>query len=229
MSYPILPTLPFSLKSGVHKTPHFSSIVQKTAAMMGNSGISLSPFPTWDYVVNLVHVDGTLSDASAILDMFVGMFIQCNGQANLFLMIDPNDNTVTAMPFAIGDGTSVNFQLTRSIGGVGIDVIQNVNGTPTIYINGTPTSSFTTSDTGIITFGTAPTLGATLSWSGNFYMLCRFSDDILSGLTLAAFKSGGQQLWDCDSIKFSTEFVPQTSAGAVVNGVVYEIVDGGTF
>src|SRR5262249_23333839 len=48
---------------------------------------------------------------------------------------DPNDNTVTAMPFGVGDGTTAAFQLQRSIGG-GVDIVQNVNqsvSAPKIY------------------------------------------------------------------------------------------------
>jgi hypothetical protein len=234
MSYPIL-NIPFSLKNGVKKTPHFTSIVQKTAAMMGNASVSVSPYPTWDYDVDLTGLTGSESIANSALAGFVGTYIQCNGQANLFLLIDQTDNAVTAMPFAIANGTSYAYQLTRSIGGVGIDVIQNVNGTPTIYINGVPTSNFSLGNTGIITFAAygspagPPPNNAVLSWTGSFYYLCRFADDTLAGLTHVAFNTAGTEIWDCDSIKFSTEFVAPASAGAVVSGVVYENVDGGNF
>jgi hypothetical protein len=49
---------------------------------------------------------------------------------------------------------------------------------------------------GVVTFGTAPTSGATLSWSGYFGFLCRFDSDDLD------FEQFMSNLWKLDSLKF---------------------------
>jgi hypothetical protein len=87
--------------------------------------------------------------------------------------------------FGTGDGTTTTFQLTRTIGGVATgyaEPMQNINGAPTIFVNGvkkTVTTDYTVGSTGIVTFTSAPANNAVLSWSGKFYFYVRFADDTL--------------------------------------------------
>ena len=55
MSYPVMnPAVPWSLvKNGFHKTPHFNSLVQTTAAGRGRSSLSLQPYATWDFDLDI--------------------------------------------------------------------------------------------------------------------------------------------------------------------------------
>src|SRR5437773_2593488 len=45
----------------------------------------------------------------------VGFRARHRGQLDSFLLTDPEDNTVTAMPFGVGDGASTSFQLQRTL------------------------------------------------------------------------------------------------------------------
>lgn len=87
--------------------------------------------------------------------------------------------------FGIGDGTTVAFQLVatfQNYGGPGQpEIIQNLNGTPVLYDNGTaiPAANYIVGPTGIVTFGTAPTSGHVLTWSGSWYYRCRFDEDAI--------------------------------------------------
>ncbi len=82
------------------------------------------------------------------------------------------------------------------------DIVQAVNGTPTIKVNGvtkTAGTDYSISSLGIVTFTTAPVLNASLTWSGSFYFLCRFSDDQWSDLSQFA-----PNYWELPSLNFET-------------------------
>jgi hypothetical protein len=222
MSYPIINTaILWQLKDGFRKTPHFNTVVQTPAAGRGISTISLMPYPTWDFQVALNYVVGSESVPTSVMALFTGLYILTNGGANFWLMNDINDNNVAygnsallnvtpgaAVPMGLtGDGTSTQFQLARQIGGSsgGWDIIQNLNGSATVKVNGTVTS-VSVSSTGVVTFTSAPASGATLQWTGNFYFLCRFSDDSLPDLGRIGFNSSGG-IWGVSGIKFSSVFI----------------------
>lgn len=222
-TYPLIPpNMPWVRAPGFRKTPHFNTITMKPAAGRGVVTASVCPFATWDFVVSLSLAVGSETDSATILNAFLGMFLQCQGSTGFFLFTDPNDSAVplangcmlnvtpgAAAPMTpLGDGTSTQFQLARNIGG-GFDIIQNVNGTPTLFINGEETSAYSVNATGVITFESAPAVNATLAWSGQFYYLCQFSDDTLKNLA-RMYQYGGSlidSLWDCGDIKFSSIFV----------------------
>ena len=219
MSYPVMSTtVPWSLvKSGFHKAPDFSSLVQTPAAGRGRSSISLKPYATWNFELDLNMVQGGESVIGSVLQSFLGCFMLCCGSGNFFTFTDPNDNTVTnaaglllnvtpgaANPMSnAGDGVSTQFQLARNIG-VGVDILQNVSGV-TLYVAGAVTAA-SISSTGVVTFSTPPGNGAALTWAGNFTYLCQFTDDTLKDLARVSKNSSGF-LWSCSSIDFESVFV----------------------
>jgi uncharacterized protein (TIGR02217 family) len=223
MSYPILPSLPLSMAKGLKKAPVFNTVVQKVAAGRGNSSTSLTPYATWDFEFDLDRITGNEAAAASALASFFGTFMACNGSAQLFLFTDPQDSAVVyttsgmlnvtpgaVVPMGVtGDGTSTQFQLARSIGGLAWDVIQNCNGAPTIKVGGvtkTAGTDYSISSTGVVTFVSAPANAATLTWQGSFYYLCRFSEDTVDASRVFTVNSGTDQ-WDIASVKFSSEFV----------------------
>lgn len=115
-----------------------------------------------------------------------------------WLYNDDSDNTATNQVFASTDGVSASYQLKRSINNY-LEPIKALNGTPTIYKNGVAQSSdFTISSTGLVTFTTTPAAGITLSWSGQYYFRCRFSDDSLD------FNQFVYRLYDLGKVDFET-------------------------
>jgi uncharacterized protein DUF2460 len=227
MSYPILSSsVKWKLES-YKKTPVFNTVVQKNAASRGNAATSLKPYPTWDFGVELPTNVSSLLTSSSIVSQFVGCFAAAQGQGGLFLYSDYTDNSVTtgmsgmldvtsgsATPMSsVANGSSTQFQLVRSLGGLAWDVIQNLNGTPSIYVNGSllPSSDYSISSTGVVTFSYGspaggPPNGATLTWSGNFYFLCRFGEDSFKDLSMVGYNASGP-LWQCTGIQFGSEFV----------------------
>lgn len=218
MSYPVMKTsVPWSLvKSGFHKTPSFedASLIHK-AATGHRTSLSLKPYATWNFQLDLNMVLGGEAVQGSILQMFLGTFLATCGGAGFFLFTDPNDNAVstqscllnttpgaTAPMGQTGDGTSKQFQLARAID-QGIDIIQQAVGV-TVYVNGA--SAQCTIAKGVVTFTNAPPSGAVLTWTGTFQYLCQFTDDSLKDLARVSKNANGW-LWSCGSVAFEGVFV----------------------
>ena len=110
------------------------------------------------------------------------------------LYTDSDDCAVTGQSFGIGDGSTKTFGLVRSYGGF-VEPIGAVNGTPTIYINGSSTSAYTITNN-VLTFTSAPSSGSVLTWTGNFYYKCRFMQDSME------FNQFLHQLWEAKKVEF---------------------------
>lgn len=191
-------TPPFTKNFGFPtKTPSFKTIVQQTASLRGEIRVSLTPYPiwTWDFPVNWMK--GSEQDQNSVYQYMLGFFLSMGGQFSDFLYEDPYDNQIpdgSPAYFGSGDGSTVNFQLVRPIG-MGRDIVQNLNGTPKIYINGTQTTPSGMDASGVVTFSSPPASGAILTWSGSFYYRVRFDSDSQD------YKQFMDRLWSMDSLK----------------------------
>ncbi|MEO6983330.1 MAG: DUF2460 domain-containing protein [Edaphobacter sp.] len=212
MAYPIMPFLPISMAAEIKKSPVFNTVRHKGSAGI-NSGITLKPYPTWAFRFSLENIVGHEQDAASTVAQFMGTFMATAGGANLFLFADPQDNTVTHAQFGLGDGVTTAFQLSRNIYGYP-DIVQNVDGTPTIYVSGSVTAPASISNTGVVTFSSAPALGEVLTWTGSFRYLCRFSEDTIDA-TRSFTINNGLDHWMFSGIKFSSEFRPTSTYGAI--------------
>jgi uncharacterized protein (TIGR02217 family) len=213
MPFPTMPTMPISMAAGLKKSPNFNTVRQKGPAGV-NAAISLKPYPTWDFEFSLDHITGHERLASSVVAQFIGTFMATAGGANPFYFTDPQDNTLTGAQFGVGDGTHTRFQLSRNIYGA-VDIIQNLNGTPSIYVGGSLTTPTSISSTGVVTFASAPANGAILTWSGSFRYLCRFAEDTIDSTRSFSINSGIDQ-WMVQSVKFSSEFAPGISTYGII-------------
>lgn len=184
-----MPTLPSGSRGWpIIKYPVFSTIVQTPAAMQGETRISKAPFCVWEFQMTFPLLKGTFNDQTSYLAKVAGFFMQMKGQGASWLYDDTvtPDNTIPSsapVPFGLGDGATKVFQLTRPIGNYQ-DIIQNLNGAPSIYIAGVlQTSGYSVDAKGVVTFTAAPALNAVLSWSGKYYFRCRFTTDKLDQLS----------------------------------------------
>ena len=176
------------------KSPRFETNIQTPKSKRGEVRYSAQPYPIWSIEYELMWARGAEQVQNSTYQFLLGFFLAVGGQLSDFLYQDPYDNAVTAQYFGIGDGSTTAFQLTRSIG-IGTDICQNINGTPTIYINGTATTAFTLSSTGVVAFNSAPANGAVLTWDGAFYYRVRFDAD---NMEFAQFLD---QCWSMGSLK----------------------------
>ena len=210
---------PIAMSKGLKKSPVYNTIVQRPVAGSGVAAAGLQPYPTWTFEFDFDRIQGNELALSSVLAKFMGIHMVSQGKTFPFLFLDPQDSTVTqtvsamlnvtsgaAAPMEmVGDGVSTQFQLARVIGDAGVDILQNIVGTPLLYINGSLTADYSISSTGVITFTSAPADGALLTWTGSFYFYCRFLDDAMD-YTRVFTQNSGTDLWDVSSIKFETEF-----------------------
>lgn len=202
----MFPTL-IGLGWDVVRTPVWATSVQTSpSGKVSTVGKRLYPIIRWEMTFDLLRDVGApaFSGVSEVLAV-VGLFNAVQGRLDTFLYTDPDFNSVTGQVFGMVSAGVAGYQLYATYensGGPGYnELVQNVNGTPTLYANGTLISNTTYSigPTGIVTFSTLPTVGAVLTWSGQFYYRCRFDDDELKGL-----RKFMKKLWALDRLTFTS-------------------------
>jgi len=110
------------------------------------------------------------------------MHMVCRGQLHAFRFRDALDFEAVNETFAVANGTQTVFQLSKFSTVDGISYQREVyalKSTPVITVNGTTTAVTVNASTGKVTFSVAPTIGATLRWSGTFDIWVRFAQDYL--------------------------------------------------
>ena len=99
--------------------------------------------------------------------------------------------------FGTGDGSTTLFQLCRPIG-TWLEPVwaPATSPAPALKNNGAVinSSGYSIGTTGLVQFSAAPLSGAVLSWSGDYYMRCRFADDKMD------FERFLSLLWQAQSI-----------------------------
>ena len=174
MSDALFPTLA-GLGWSVKRTPIWRTKVQK-ATSGKETRAAFQSFPQYKFTLTyeLLRGGAAYQEYQALL----GFYNQRQGAYDDFLFTFAGDSAVTAQSFGSGDGATLAFQLVRTLGGF-LEPVQNVNGAPAIYSNGVLLSgaAYSLGPTGLVTFTTAPGVGALLSWSGAFYYRCRFAAD----------------------------------------------------
>ena len=202
--YPTLPGLSIEIqRSYVWKTG-------KQEALSGKqSAISYRQYPVVHYELTYNVLRRNVSPDE--LQSIVGLYNQMRGGYDTFLFTDPEFNTITPSNaaqygvFGTGDGSTLTFQLIATFqntgGPGGPELVQNLNGTPVLYDNGTTISAanYSIGATGIVTFGAghAPASGHSLTWSGSWYYRCRFDEDAIE------WKRFMSQLWSA-TVKFQS-------------------------
>jgi uncharacterized protein (TIGR02217 family) len=194
--YPVLPGLTFDSV----RAPKFNTGAQ-AALSTKESRIAYQQYPqmTWTLIYELLRDNISISELKALF----GLYMAVQGKFDTFLYTDPAFNTVANMQFAVGDGTTPNFQITatyQNVGGPGTpELIQNFNGTPAVSVNGalqTLGTAYTLSGTGVVTFlsGHIPAAASLITWSGSFFYRVRFDDDTLD------FNQFMNNLWEIKKV-----------------------------
>lgn len=201
--FPVLPGLGWS----VTKTPRFAGRVQN--AISGRELRVLdqvNPIWTWTLTYSLLR-DRWDSRGGAgpgvgydELRMLAGFFLQQQGTFRPFLFEDPTDNSVIEQIVGTGDGSVRVFQLVRSMGGFD-EPITAPDVVTAIRCNGTrqDLAGYTIdSETGLVTFVTAPTAGQVITADFTYRFRVRFAQDS------AEFENFMYQLWQLKQIKLQS-------------------------
>ncbi len=203
MAYPVFPTLP-GLAYSVKRTPTWRTRIQE---LVSGKEVRVPDFVFPRYLYELTFDflrESSFQGASySEQDTLLGFFNTASGAAGTIAFSDPDDNSVTGQNFGTGDGSTTAFQLVRSYGGFS-EPVQTLNGNPSVYVNGTLQTlgtNYTLGSTGIVTFASAPSSGAALTWTGSYYWAARFNDDKLD------FEKFMNALWELKSLKlYSVKF-----------------------
>ena len=111
------------------------------------------------------------------------MFLVCQGQLHAFRFRDELDYQAQDEQFGVGDGTTTRFQLSKVSFVDEVAYSRNVYALtvpPSVEVNGAGVSALEADmDRGVIEFDVAPAAGALLTWSGEFDIWVRFSQDYL--------------------------------------------------
>lgn len=197
MSNAIFPTF-IGLRWGVKKSPNWNTMKKKSAS--GRTvRASFYSAPIWQF--SLQYEVLRANTAYQELQQLVGFFNSRRGAFDTFLYQDPNENSVTAQVVATTVSGQTQYRLVKNLGGF-VEPIGAVNGTPIIYLDGTPVSIslYTIDENGYLNFNTAPTAGQVISWTGSFYYRVVFQKDELD------FEEFMKDLWearrvDLESVK----------------------------
>ncbi len=136
------------------------------------------------------------------LQDLIGFFNLMNGRFDSFQYTDPTDNAVVGQTIGVGDGSTVDFQLIRSMGGF-VEPIFAPNNISALYLDGVPSVDWTVANwgsatPGVVTMNTAPGSGVVISVDMTFYWPCRFSDKSLD------FNNFMVDLWAARKVGFES-------------------------
>nr|WP_294564475.1 DUF2460 domain-containing protein [uncultured Rhodopila sp.] len=193
MAIPVFPTLIGQAY------PLARSVIWKTSTQESWSGKETRtgawtyPKYQWSAPFELLRSDLTYAELQTLL----GFVNSLNGGLLPFYFSDPADNAVLNQGFGTGDGATTAFQLVRAFGGFA-EPMQSINGTPLIYVNGVATTAFTLSNVGVVTFAAPPASGASITWSGSYYWLCKLDKDQTD---FSMFMNG---LWEAKQLSFTS-------------------------
>lgn len=195
MSNNVFPTLS-GIEWNIERNPIHNTLIAESASGK-EATCALWSFPKYQYKLSYsVLNDNTTSDLKTI----IGFFNEALGQYDSWLYTDPSDYTVVAQAIGTGDGSTTAFQLLRTRGGF-VEPIQNINGTPSVYVNGILQNyigDYYMGPTGIIHFGNPPANALPITATFSWYWRCRFSADTMT------FNQFMKNLWESKSVKFQT-------------------------
>lgn len=196
MSNVVLTALP-GLTWDVKMRPSFATNVQ-TALSGKEIRLAFMQYPLWQYELTYNVLREVVSLAE--LQYLVGFFLQRQGKLDNWLFDNPRDRSVADYQFALCDGVTTQFQLTRTYGGF-VEPVQSVNVITNLKSNGstiTNPADYTISTTGLVTLTAAGTNGHALTWTGTYYTRVRFTEDMLE------FNNFMYQLWELRKMAFQS-------------------------
>jgi uncharacterized protein (TIGR02217 family) len=191
MSDAIFPDLP-GLKWDGTKKPTWSTKIHEVTNGKETRAAYWS-YPKWFFTLAYEFLDG--SDLVQELQTLGGFFLSRKGSFDSFLFRDDSDYMAEGQVLGTGDGARTLFQVIRSFGDFDEPIKNIAAGTLVVYINGAPTTAFTSDAAGLLTFTTAPATGAVISADFEFYFRCRFLKDE------AEFTQFMSELWELKKLE----------------------------
>lgn len=175
-------------------TPLWNNLLQKTVTGRVVAA-TYQQYPLYRFKVQYNYLSA--ADYNTLLGFFNG---QGGNLTPFWFDAGPGNDAVTAQAIGTGDGTTKTFTLMRSYGGY-VEPVAASFGTVTAYDNGVAVAAtFNSPSAGQVTYTTAPVAGHPLTWTGNYYFQCRFSQ---GSQDIDEFMS---QLYSTQAIELETYF-----------------------
>lgn len=195
MALPLFPALPG--QGFATKRPIVASLIAEHESGRSVRSALYGGLYEFEVAFDGLAADGTLNPGlvAQSLQALLGLYLQCGGGFGTFLFIDPNDNTTTNQPIAVGDGATTAFTLLRSVGAA-TDVVSYATAISAVTLNGVAASNWSLVLPNILEFSTPPGAGALIAASFSYAFQCRFLDDTLE------LENFMQNLWSSKSVKF---------------------------
>ena len=198
----VFPTLP-GLAWSVTKTPTFQTRIQRAASGRELRALDY-PYPLWQFALVFDFLRDNPTAGYDELRTLMGFFMLCQGAFGTFLFQDPSDFQVSGQQIGTGNASTSIFQLQRAMGttlpnGGFFEPITAPNVVGAIYLNGitqNPASYSVDSNTGLVTFNTAPGSGLIISADFTYYFRCRFIEDRYD------FENFMYRLWQLKKLTF---------------------------
>jgi uncharacterized protein (TIGR02217 family) len=198
----IFPTLP-GLAWSVTKTPTFQTRIQRAASGRELRALDY-PFPLWQFTLAFEFLRDNAAAGLDELRTLMGFYLMCQGAYGSFLFQDPTDREVSGQFLGIGNASATAFQLQRAFGtvlpgGGFFEPIVAPEAVAAVYFNGVTQSLAgygVDPETGVLTFGTPPPNGLTITADFSYYFRCRFVDDRYD------FENFMDRLWQLKKLSF---------------------------
>ena len=198
----VFPTLP-GLAWSVTKTPTFQTRIQRAASGRELRALDY-PYPLWQFALVFDFLRDNPKAGYDELRSLMGFFMLCQGAFGTFLFQDPSDFQVTGQQIGTGNASTSVFQLQRAMGttlpnGGFFEPITAPNAVGAIYLDGitqNPASYSVDSNTGLVTFDTAPGSGLIITADFTYYFRCRFIEDRYD------FENFMYRLWQLKKLTF---------------------------
>jgi uncharacterized protein (TIGR02217 family) len=199
----------------VVKKPTFNTDIQESLA---GREVRIQNFqnPIWEFTLTYEYLlnDARFRDESGQtpLEALVGFFLARGGQFDDFLLNESDltqrleDSVYSGQPIGTGDGNTKSFQLVRNIGGF-LEAVQNPAGqVAAVTVIGQPAkvqnADFTITN-GLVTFVTAPPLGAAVIADFTMLHRVRFAGGG-SGRDGIEFNNFFYNLYECKEVQLHT-------------------------
>lgn len=198
MSNLLYPTLP-GLEYGTMRTVLAPPTQVRTTPSRREFRARDATIDRFAYTLGYEFLSQRVQFSESHLDTLTGFFRLHGGAFESFLFADPADRAALAQIFGTGNASQTAFQLTRTVGGFA-EPVYAVSGAITVTNNGTTVSNYTVGATGIVTFSSAPGVGAVLRWTGTPLRRVRFLRDE------SEHELFMQDLWRAKKVELITAF-----------------------
>lgn len=138
----------------------------------------------WQNPLRSFTVSYNARSRSRIEDEILTLIMETGGSYAAFRGRDWSDYAATNEPAGTGDGTTAYFRLSKSYGAtVERRIYKPDAATVTIMVDGVtvdPETYIIDGSNGLVVFVTPPSIGSVVTWSGEFDVPVRFTDDAVS-------------------------------------------------